>query len=222
MQLCPNTTATCHGNRLLPSQACRYLSALTGSAYAACGEAAYTLHAVALLQFHQAMALKDLHEGGHNPEVLKELCTATDLVLQVTKVTARSLGRVMSTMVVQERHLWLCLADMGETDKMQFLNALVSQTSLFIDAVENFTQQVSAAQMQTEAIRYILAWRAAPASTRPPQSTRAAKRSSLQQSSTAPHRPARPGPCQTWRQVEKQEALRWTTWRWRRMLFWKW
>ncbi len=158
--------------------------------------------------------------GGHAPEVLKELCTPTDLALQATKVTARSLGCVMSTMVVQERHLWLCLADMGETDKMQFLNALVSQTSLFIDAVENFTQQVFAAQMQTQAIRYILARRAAPASTRPPQSNRAANAAAS--SKAAPHRPARPGPCQTRRQVEKQEALRRVTWRWRRMLFGKW
>ncbi len=82
----------------------------------------------------------------------------------------------MSTMVVQECHLWLCLADMRESDKMWFLNAPVSQTGLFGDAVENFAQQFSAAQKQTEAIRHILPRRAAAASTRPPvaapQSTR--------------------------------------------------
>ncbi len=176
MQLCPNTAATWRGNPLLPSRACRYSSALTGSAYAACGEAASALHAMALLQVHQAKALRDLHEGGHDPEVLKELRTATDLALRATKVTARSLGRAMSTMVVQERHLWLCLADMRESDKMRFLNAPVSQTGLFGDAVENFAQQFSAAQKQTEAIRHILPRRAAAASTRPPvaapQSTR--------------------------------------------------
>ncbi len=134
------------------------------------------LHAMALLQVHQAKALRDLHEGGHDPEVLKELRTATDLALRATKVTARSLGRAMSTMVVQERHLWLCLADMRESDKMRFLNAPVSQTGLFGDAVENFAQQFSAAQKQTEAIMHILPRRAAAASTRPPvaepQSTR--------------------------------------------------
>ncbi len=176
MQLCPNTAATWRGNPLLPSWACRYSSALTGSAYAACGEAASALHAMALLQVHQVKALRDLHEGGHDPEVLGELRTATDLALRATKVTARSLGRAMSTMVVQERHLWLCLADMRESDKMRFLNAPVSQTGLFGDAVENFAQQFSAAQKQTEAIRHILPQRAAAASTWPPvaapQSTR--------------------------------------------------
>ncbi len=123
---------------------------------------------MALLQVHQAKALRDLHEGGHDPGVLSELRTATDLTLRATKVTVRSLGRAMSTMVVQERHLWLCLADMKEVDKAWFLNALVSQTGLFGDAVENFAQQCSAAQKQTEAIRHILPRRAAAASTPPP------------------------------------------------------
>ncbi len=97
MQLCPRTASTWRGNPLLPSRACRHSSALTGSAYAACGEAASALHTMALLQVHQAKALRDLHEGGHDPGFLSELRTATDLALQATKVTARSLGRAMSS-----------------------------------------------------------------------------------------------------------------------------
>ncbi len=112
-----------------------------------------------------------------------------------------------------ERHLWLCLADMKEVDKARFLNAPVSQTGLFGDAVENFAQQFSAAQKQTEAIRHILPRRAAAASTRPPaavpRSTRrrgrppaAAHRAAdaAASSQAAPwsrpqgSRPARPGP----------------------------
>ncbi len=87
MQLCPRTTSTWRGNPLLPSRACRHSSALTGSAYAACGEAASALHAMALLQVHQAKALRDLHEGDHDPGVLTELRTTTDLALRATKVT---------------------------------------------------------------------------------------------------------------------------------------
>ncbi len=78
-----------------------------------------------------------------------------DLALRAMKVTAQSLGRAMSTLVGQERHLWLCLTDM-EQEKVQFLNASVSQTSLFGDGVESFAQQFSAAQRQTEAIRHIM------------------------------------------------------------------
>lgn len=88
-------------------------------------------------------------------------------MLRATKVTASSLGRAMSTLVVQECHIWLSLADMRDTDKVRFLNASVSQTGLFGDAVENLAQQVLAAQKQTEAIRHILPRRPAAASTLP-------------------------------------------------------
>ncbi len=156
MQLCPKATSTLRGDPCLPSRCCKYSSGLTGSAYRACGEAASALHAMALPQVHQAKALKDLHEGGHDLTVLHELRAATDLALRATKVTAQSLGRAMSTLVVHERHLWLCLADMKEQEKVQFLNAPVSQTGLFGDAVESFAQQFSAAQKQTEAIKHIM------------------------------------------------------------------
>ncbi|XP_058621250.1 uncharacterized protein LOC131533149 [Onychostoma macrolepis] len=120
---------------------------------------------MALMQVHQAKALKDLHEGGHDLAVIHELCAATDLVLRATKMTAQSLGHAMSTLVVQERHLWLCLADMKEQEKVQFLNAPVSQTGLFADAVESFAQQFSAAQKQTEVIKHIMRRRKPAAST---------------------------------------------------------
>ncbi len=37
------------------------------------------LNAIVLLQVHQAKALRDLHEGGHDPQVFQEICTVTDL-----------------------------------------------------------------------------------------------------------------------------------------------
>ncbi len=68
MQLCPTVASTLRGEPCLPSRACKYSSGLTGSAYRACGEAASALHAMALLQVHQAKALRDLHEGGPPPD----------------------------------------------------------------------------------------------------------------------------------------------------------
>ncbi len=88
MQLCPQSAATWRGNPRLPSRACKFSSALTAKAYSAAGQAASALHAMALLQVHQAKALKQLHEGGADPGVLQELRTATDLALRATKVTA--------------------------------------------------------------------------------------------------------------------------------------
>ncbi|KAL0150168.1 hypothetical protein M9458_054595 [Cirrhinus mrigala] len=99
----------------------------------------------------------------HSPEVLKELRITIDLALCALKVTMWSLGHAMSTMLVQECYLWLWLADMRETDKTRFLSAPVSQTGFSGDAVENFAQQFSASQKQTEAhIRHILSRHAAP------------------------------------------------------------
>ncbi len=76
------------------------------------------------------------------------------VALRATKVTARSLGKAMSTMVVQERHLWCNLVEMKDVDKARFLEALISQAGLFGDTVEGFAQQFSALQQQTEAIQH--------------------------------------------------------------------
>ncbi|XP_016422019.1 uncharacterized protein LOC107750954 [Sinocyclocheilus rhinocerous] len=168
MQLCPQSAAAWRGSPRLPSRACKFSSALTAKAYSAAGQAASALHAMALLQVHQAKALKQLHEGGADSGGLQELRTATDLALRATKVTAQALGQTMSTLVVQERHLWLTLGDMRETDKHCFLDSPISQAGLFGEAVEGFAQQFSAAQKQTEAFRHILPRRSAAVSTPPP------------------------------------------------------
>ncbi|XDV39324.1 hypothetical protein PO909_008580, partial [Leuciscus waleckii] len=153
MQLCPKTASTWRGAPSLPSRACKFSSGLTRDAYMACGDATSALHAMALLQVHQAKALHDLQAGGPDPALLQELRAATDFALRATKVTARSLGRAMSTLVVQERHLWLTLADMRDVEKNKLLNFPISQGGLFGDAVESFAQEFSAAQKQSEAIR---------------------------------------------------------------------
>ncbi len=86
---------------------------------------------MAILQVHQVKALKQVHEGSTDPGLMQDLCTATDFALRATKVTARSLGKAMSTMVVQEHHLWLNLAEMKDVDKARFLDAPISQAGLF-------------------------------------------------------------------------------------------
>ncbi|KAL0165941.1 hypothetical protein M9458_037785, partial [Cirrhinus mrigala] len=75
-------------------------------------QAASALHAMAILQVHQAKALKKLHEGSPESGLMQELRTLTDFVLRLTNV------QVMSTMVFQECHLWLNLAQMRDADKV--------------------------------------------------------------------------------------------------------
>ncbi|KAI2645148.1 ORF V: Enzymatic polyprotein [Labeo rohita] len=124
------------------SRACKFSSALTGRAYHAAGHAATALHAMATLQVYQAKVLKHLHEKGSDQGAMEELRAATDFALRATKVTARSLGQVMSTIVVQERHLWLTLAQMADVDKSRFLDAPISQSGLFGDTVEDSAEDL--------------------------------------------------------------------------------
>ncbi len=133
VHLCPRNATTWRNRPRLPSKACKLTAALTASA----------LHAMAILQVHQAKALKQVHEGSTDPGLMQELRTATDFALRATKVTARSLGKVMSTMVVQERHLWRNLAEMKDVNKARFLDAPNSRAGLFGDTVEGFAQQFS-------------------------------------------------------------------------------
>ncbi len=154
---------------------------------------------MAILQVHQAKALKQVHEGSTDPGLMQEMRTATDFALRATKVTERSLEKTMSTMVVQECHLWLNLAEMKDADKARFLDAPISQAGLFGDTVEGFAQQFSAVQQQTEAIQHILPRRDAPSTAAPgarPQSARRRGRPPASSRAAPPqaestHRPAR-------------------------------
>lgn len=57
-----------------------------------------------LLQAYQADVLGDLNEdGGIGPDAIAELRRATDLSLQATKETARSIGHAMQPCVVMEK-----------------------------------------------------------------------------------------------------------------------
>lgn len=49
--------------RCLPPKACKTRTALAAKAYSAAGHATYPLNAMAILEVHQAKALKELHEG---------------------------------------------------------------------------------------------------------------------------------------------------------------
>ncbi len=71
------TNATTWRNRLrLPSKACKLTAALVAKAYSAAGQAGSALHAMAILQVHQAKALKQVHEGSTDPGLMQELRSA--------------------------------------------------------------------------------------------------------------------------------------------------
>ncbi|RXN38137.1 guanylate cyclase 2G-like protein [Labeo rohita] len=104
------------------------------------GQAASALHVMPILQVYQAKLLKSLDESGPDPEVFKELRRATDLALRTTKMTARAIGRSMGNLVVLDRHLWLTLTELEDTENMALLDAPVDPSGLFRVAVETFTE----------------------------------------------------------------------------------
>ncbi len=78
----PTNAATWRNRPRLPSKACKLTATLVAKAYSAAGQAASALHAMAILQVHQAKALKQVHEGSTDPGLMQELRTATDFALE--------------------------------------------------------------------------------------------------------------------------------------------
>ncbi len=186
MQLCPQGAAAWRGNPRLPSRACKFSSTLTAKAYGAAGQAASALHAMALLQVHQAKALKQLHEGDADPGVLQELRTATDLAL--------SHGPGSDDVHISGPGA-PPVADLGgyEGVRQAPLPGLPDLPGgLFGEAVEDFAQQFSAAQKQTKAFCHILPRRSAAVSTPPPAAAPPSARRRGRPPAASTSAPARP------------------------------
>ncbi len=66
VHLCPRNAATWRNRLRLPSKACKLTAALAAKAYSAAGQAVSALHAMAILQVHQAKALKQVRKGSTN------------------------------------------------------------------------------------------------------------------------------------------------------------
>ncbi len=66
---------------------------------------------------------------------------ATDLALRATKHTARAVGRPMARSVAAERHLWLNLTEISEKEEVFLLDAPISQSGLFGEAVSSVVEK---------------------------------------------------------------------------------
>ncbi|CAM4608140.1 unnamed protein product [Leuciscus chuanchicus] len=115
--LCPSAPAL-GSDRSLLSRACRFTAHQANKAYGAAGEAVSALHAMAILQVLQAKLLKSLDGAASiDADAIRDLRSATDLVLLATKRSAQAIGRSMGFLVVLHRHLWLTLSDVQEADR---------------------------------------------------------------------------------------------------------
>ncbi|KAL0201989.1 hypothetical protein M9458_000007, partial [Cirrhinus mrigala] len=142
---------------VLPSKPLRVTSALVGKGYAAAGQAGACLHTMSVLQAYQADLLKELDEGTEISDCdISELRRTADLSLRATKETARAIGRSMASLVAAERHLWLTLSDMKEKDRVFLLDAPLSPSGLFGDAVNAVVDRYQEARKQAAAFQRFL------------------------------------------------------------------
>ncbi len=112
---------------------------------------------MAILQAYQADVLKEMDEGtGLTPEAVKELRRATDLALRATKHTARVVGRSMAGSVAAERHFWLNLTEICEKEKVFLLDAPISQSGLFGEAVSSVVEKFRSAKTQSAALKQFM------------------------------------------------------------------
>ncbi len=159
--LSPSLAPSWKSRPLLPSKPCRTTSALIGKSYIAAGQAGMALHTMAILQAYQADVLKEMDEGtGLTPEAVKELRRATDLALRATKHTARAVGRSMAASVAAERHLWLNLTEIREKEKVFLMDAPISQSGLFGEAVNAVVDKFRSAKTQSAALKQFMPRRA--------------------------------------------------------------
>ncbi len=154
--LCPAAAKTLGSAISLPSKPCRTTAHLANKAYASDGEAASALHAMAVLQVFQAKILQAAEGGALTAEATKDLRAATDFALMVTKRAAQAVGKAMGFMVVLQRHLMLNLADLKEADRKVLLNAPVTPSGLFGDAVESITDRFAEAQKRAKAMSHVM------------------------------------------------------------------
>ena len=166
--LCPPSAGR-RAKTALPSKACRATSTLHSRAYTAAGQAASALHTMATLQIFQANLLRKLDEEGVEAISVPDLRSATDLALRATKSAAQAIGRSMASLTVAERHLWLTLSEMPDSERSVFLDAPVSATGLFGSSVKDFADRFAEVQKTSQAMKHFLPKRSSSASGRSKQ-----------------------------------------------------
>ncbi len=81
-------------------------------------------HAMAVLQVFQAKLLQSLEGGTASPEEVNDLP-------RTSRWWWQRLAEPIGFMVVQQRHLWLTLADLKDSDRKVLLNAPITPSGLF-------------------------------------------------------------------------------------------
>lgn len=95
--LCPAAAKALGSDISLPSKLCRTTTHLANKAYAADGEVASVLHAMAVLRVFQAKLLQMAEGGALTPDVINDLCAAMDFALMAMKHATHAIGKAWTS-----------------------------------------------------------------------------------------------------------------------------
>lgn len=145
------------GKPTLPSKQCRFSASQLEKIYRSQGLAARALNTASMLQAYQAEKLRDLHEALRRNEnvigLLDEIRRTADFNLRLSSTTAVALGKGMAETVVAQRHLWLTLTELPETQRSEFLHQAVEPSGLFGQALDRIQTRCDQRKKQEEALR---------------------------------------------------------------------
>ncbi len=152
VHLCPQNAATWRNRPLRPSKACRLMATLNQSLQC-CGPCRLYPACHGYPASTPSQGIK-MHVSSTHPRLTQELRSATDLALWAMEVTVQSLGKAMSTLVVQERHLWLSLAEQAKSTEYAF--STLSPPTLDCSATQSRSLAVIGCTEADRGIQHIL------------------------------------------------------------------
>ncbi|XP_038126440.1 uncharacterized protein LOC119773526 [Cyprinodon tularosa] len=143
-----------------------------GSAYKAAALSARALSALSILTAYQAELFGASAEE-QDPDAWEEMAVIADLSLRIQRVAVQATGKVMATLVVQERARWLSLANLTDRERDDILDMPIVPEGIFGSALATMQQRCEAKKKDNEALKLCLP-RKAPAPSPPVQRTKTA------------------------------------------------
>ncbi|XP_036001143.1 uncharacterized protein LOC118565215 [Fundulus heteroclitus] len=193
--LCPGSasqlSAASTRRPTLPAKPDRFQSALTERAYKAAALSARALNALSILTAYQAELFGASAEE-QDPDAWEEMAVIADLSLRIQRVSVQATGKVMATLVVQERARWLSLANLTDRERDDILDMPIVPEGIFRSALATMQQRCEAKKKDNEALKLCLP-RKAPAPSPPVQRKTFGQAASQPPRFKIPRRPPPPG-----------------------------
>ncbi|XP_038139792.1 uncharacterized protein LOC119782749, partial [Cyprinodon tularosa] len=194
--LCPGSvsqlSAASPRRPTLPAKPERFQSALTEKAYKAAALSARALSALSILTAYQAELFGASAEE-QDPDAWEEMAVIADLSLRIQRVAVQATGKVMATLVDQERARWRSLTNLTDRERDDILDMPIVPEGIFGSALATMQQRCEAKKKDNEALKLCLP-RKAPAPSPPVQRKTFAHAASQPPRFKVPRRPPPPGP----------------------------